>query len=513
MQQKNEALRVLRELKSFSLSIYRGFTRMDFFQFSKIARGFDYTQGYTYLKEPIEKILEGKNVCIAKGAQVGATEAALTLTVFLLLQGFSILYMLPSQAAVSQFSAARFNRILEENQDLASRFSFQNVHHKRAGKANLYLRGGNSLSMLREIPVDILILDEVDAIDREAVEYAYERLSGSARQQVISLSTPTLPERGIWSLYQKLSMARFFIECPSCSYPQALSQVNLRQDLTCVSCGCQISHEEKVSAIAKGQWVHEHPDRQPGYHIPQIYSPVMTCAKIAEKQASIQNDCEKQVFVNMKLGLPYSADGARLGAEVIQGSIRDLAPSGVRVAGIDVSIGSLHYVVIASVEDAGLLVLDAFRASWEELESRLRQWHVDCAIIDAMPERSKSREVCRSMNAFAALYPSGLKHLFEVSEDIVKIARTEAIDTVFSDFRNDGIALTKTFSLSPQYSHFETHCTNVVRQYREVRGTVEAFYSEVGDDHYLHALVYAWIAAKISCPVVETEVVGSFIHA
>jgi hypothetical protein len=164
------------------------------------------------------------------------------------------------------------------------------------------------------------------------------------------------------------------------------------------------------------------------------------------------------------------------------------------------------------------VIYEIARVSWNDLVEYLSSRQVETLVIDSMPERAKAREIASSYTkgkVWLALYPSGLKTLF-VREDttrLVKIHRTEAIDTVLSRFRDDKILILPRVRESSEYVFFSSHVCSVARKYREVRGEYEAYYEESGADHYLHALVYLEIAGRLMCSVAEVdEASGNFLR-
>jgi len=100
-----------------------------------------------------------------KAAQMGYTEVALNKVFKAIdIDGISVLYVLPASTPdASDFSTARFDPALEMSEHLRSMFTdVKNIGHKRAGNANLYIRGSRSRSQLKSIPVGLVIVDEKD---------------------------------------------------------------------------------------------------------------------------------------------------------------------------------------------------------------------------------------------------------------------------------------------------------------------------------------------------------------
>lgn len=511
--------------------------KTDFFDFqAKYRPSVNYEREYSFLRYPLEMIARGNNVTFCKGSQIGVTEAMLTYTLYsLLVCGKNVFYLLPTMDEASDFSASRFNAVVESNDELKNEFIYDNVSHKRCGRSNLYLRGSNAHSKLKSVPVSILIIDEYDEISPESIAIVQERLSGSIEKQVISVSTPTLPDFGIWERYQKLARYEFILSCLHCGKMQSLTiDSNLDKDkgtYFCRHCKKPWTQAEKIGMIAiaskRGDthgWELQESSgnsREFGFHVSQLYSPTVTAKEISEKLQESDTEISKQAFYNHKLGLPYVAESSRLTGDILDRCIFPDVRMDIpqRTAGIDVSQSNLHYVVITCwYRDYGPTIEGVFRSSWEELPQKLKSLNVTGVVIDANPERHLARRLQESYgtgNVLLALYPNGLKEKYQIESQtgLIKIHRTEAIDCLFARFRGKTIAIRPEIAKNPEYEKLKQHCCNVVRQYREVKGQMESHYNAIGDDHYLHALSYATIAAEcfLSGYYFQDRVVGTFI--
>ena len=67
---------------------------------------------------------------------------------------------------------------------------------KRVWNAHLYFRGMRSAIGLKSIPIDFLILDELDEANPNAIDMAMARMSHSEFKEVLRLSNPT--STGLW---------------------------------------------------------------------------------------------------------------------------------------------------------------------------------------------------------------------------------------------------------------------------------------------------------------------------
>ena len=108
---------------------------------------------------------ETEEICVQKAAQLAWTEWALNKTFYNIdIKGNSVLYILPAATPDARdFSTARFDPALELSAHLQSLFDdVKNIHHKRSGNANLYIRGSRVKSQLKSVPVSLIILDEIN---------------------------------------------------------------------------------------------------------------------------------------------------------------------------------------------------------------------------------------------------------------------------------------------------------------------------------------------------------------
>jgi len=143
-----------------------------------------------------------------KAAQLGYTECALNKTFFNIdIKRNNCLYILPSSHPdASDFSTSRFDPALEDSKHLANIFSdVKNIGHKRAGAANLFIRGSRSRAQLKSVPAPFIVMDEVDEFVQENIPMVFERASGQLVSQSFLISTPTIEKYGISSYYDDSS--------------------------------------------------------------------------------------------------------------------------------------------------------------------------------------------------------------------------------------------------------------------------------------------------------------------
>lgn len=472
-----------------------------------------------------------------KSAQMGFTETVLNRVLFSLdVKGMDALYVLPAKTPdASDFSSARFDAALELSEHLSRMFSdTKNVGHKRAGAANLYIRGGRSRGGLKSIPVGLLVLDEVDEMPKENIPLAFQRMSGQLRKEAWLISTPTAPGVGINSRFVDSTQNHFFFRCPSCSryiefnFPQDLvitAESHLdpaveNSYLQCNLCKSRLEHKAKKEFYQKNQWVPSYTDRSAaGWYINQFYSTTITPADLARASLKSRYDeGEEQEYYNSMGGLPHLVKGAGVTDTDINDCMKGYAPyesyDRNRIVTMGVDVGKwLHYEIddwqVGDGVGADLHINSRCRVlrygkiqDFDELLLLMRNFNVAFSIIDAQPERRKSLEFAMKCygHARVCFYEQGItgKNLHVTSEEeaAVKVDRTSWLDLALGRFRHRTIALPCTVD-----EEYRQHIKAQVRITRKDRAgnPVAAYMTQDNkEDHYGHARTYAEIALSFA---------------
>lgn len=484
---------------------------------------------HRWLKEMHDR--EGQLLIGQKSAQVGFTEWALNKAFFTLdVRQMDVLYVLPTTDDASTFSAGRFDKAVELSLHLQNMFSdVQNVKQKRAGPTNMYIRGSNSRSGLKSIPVSLLILDELDEMAQENIPLATERLSGQIIRQTLMLSTPTIPDFGINFHFNTSTQEHFQFRCPSCSrfielrFPDNLKVIgedvsDPRVDesyLFCNECKAVLPHEGKREMFRSGQWHPYFPGRtDSGFHINQLYACHLPPSVIAKAfLLSLKDPFAEQELWNSKLGLPHIVAGARINEEMINQCIRgyrmlDFNRQGLVTMGVD--IGKKIHVEIDDWRVDGRAGYDVNTYSrprllahkelddFEQLDALIEDFNVRFTVIDSQPERRKALEFANRHNGRVKLcrYPVGVNGrnitISSDEEHIINVDRTSWLDISLGRFKLD------TIDLPEDVGHeYRQHVMAQIRiNKKDNSGNPIARYETPGNrhDHYGHARNYAEIA-------------------
>jgi hypothetical protein len=470
-----------------------------------------------------------------KAAQMGYSETAFNIALYNLdIMRRNVLYILPNERPdAHDFSARIFTPAVELSEHIKGMFgSINNVGHKIAGEANLFIRGSNSRSGLKSVPASVLIYDEFDEMSRESVELAEERQSGQKYRLNWKISTPTTPGRGINVQFKRSTQDHFYFNCPCCSklielrFPDNLvitgddpDDPNIRNShLICSECRNVLPHEDKRRFLKTGRWVSNRPGQLiRGFYINQLYSAVLEPYKLAIKYLESKRDPAAEMeFFNSKMGLPHIPDGAQITedmfVELIKGYEMMVAhrPGSVITMGVDV--GKISHVEICQWDlskanpldinaDARCRVLWAGEVPTQNdfamLASLMNDYNVNFCVIDAMPETQMATafankfygrvRICR-YNHFATA-----RSVFAGEKDIsVSVNRTAWLDQSLGRFRNGSIILPR--NLPRDYVQ-HIMCP-VRRPVKDNNGQLSYKYEEQEGrpDHYAHARNYAEIA-------------------
>ena len=471
-----------------------------------------------------------------KAAQMGFTEVALNKVFYEIdVNATSCLYILPASTPdAKDFSSARFDPALELSSHLQNLFSdVKNVGHKRAGSANLFIRGTRSPNHLKSLPVGFIVADELDEMVQKHLALASERLSGQVEKQEFKISTPTIDDFGINAEYRRSTQDHFFFKCPRCSrlieliFPECMVITSDDPDdikikgtyIVCSKCKGRLEHEDKINFLKNGIWVPAKTDKMiRGFHINQMYSMSIEPYELARLYLTAQtNPSDEQEFFNSKLGLTHVVEGASVtDSELVkcQGShkktTRDTSGSLITM-GVDVGkflhfeICKWHIDTTKQTSDINIMstaiILNEGKVShFEELDLLMRDFNITFCVIDANPERRKALEFAQRFWGSVRLcfYTSGLSgkaiKIHPEHEHTISVDRTSWLDLSLARFMRTAIKLPVDTSFE-----YKAHIKSLVRIYsKDASGNPVGKYTKGNvADHFAHARNYCEIALSL----------------
>ncbi len=461
---------------------------------------------HEYLIEPYRD--DHPHVVEIKAAQLGLSTKGMLRAVYgARYRGFKgILYLFPSRADVLDFSRGRVNPLIEENPDTIGEW-LQNTDSaglKKVWNAFLYFRGMRSAIGLKSIPVDFIVMDELDEAPQNAQDMAMARMSHSEFKEVLKLSNPTLPDYGIDLAFQETDQRYWHIKCPKCNtwnnldetFPDCLLEFKGRVIRACQKCQAELNP-------SIGQWVATHPsvtDKR-GYHYSQLFSHYVDPAEILHLYRTTKN---LQDFYNLKLGRPYVEAQNRLSVQEVLAlcGSSGIASGDPGPCSMGVDQGKTLHVIIGKKhpQKAGQLIHIGIYRDWEELDRLMRNFKVSRCVVDALPETRNARAFAERFKGkvFLNYYNEHRKghYAWNEKELIVQCNRTESLDASHREIMDQDIILPRENDIIRE---FAKHLHNVAKRLEEDEETGSKRYVYIklgGPDHWRHSYNYEAMARQ-----------------
>jgi len=485
-----------------------------------------------------------ERVCVMKGAQLGITEVAINLALkWIDIDCANVLYLLPTEGGANKFSAARIEPALESSEHLKKIFAnTKNIGHKRAGMANLFIRGTRSKEGLKSDPISLLVEDELDEMEQDNLPLAEERMSGHSHRKLFQISTPTVADYGIAAAYKNSTQNQYIFKCPFCSrqtlltYPECLCITAedtedpkiLESFIMCRECKHKLDHQTKHEwlGLENAGWVPTFKDRlTDGYGLNQLYSTKEPPYSIAKSALKARLDpISEQEFYNSKLGLTHKISGAQVDDEAIAKCVkqyRQTRPNEVKAAdpnyfctmGIDIGIQKHfeidQWFIDRNAPEADLNLKATCRMircgtvrSFDELHYLIVQYFPKFVVVDAQPERTMSAELVKKFYGIArcCFYAGGCtgrQIVVRPAEDgSISVDRTSWMDLAIMRFMNGKMQIPFDTPLD-----YKAHIKAPIKHYgRDRDGNPVARYitGESTPDHYAHARTYSEIAFRMA---------------
>lgn len=483
-----------------------------------------------------------------KAGQVGASEWLVSYALHAAdVRRLDVLYVMPTEDDLSDFSTTRFGMAMEASPylrsivvdtrkgDAAGRRGVDKMTLKRIRDNWLYFRGGRvqpngNAPQLKSIPADVLIMDEYDEIDPRAPELARKRLGHSAVAEERLVSTPTYVGIGIDAEWPATTQAQWHLRCTSCGRRQDVTIDDLVTEwddlqrptawhgmrdgaawLACRHCG------KPLDRMAPGEWVPAHPGREVvGFQLSKLIAPLADLTRVV---ANLQttNETKRKEAYNQDLGLPYAPRGAGITAQMLDNATRDYGlvqtlPQDAAGAVMGVDVGLLLHVVVRAGRDAQTgerrLLHAGAVSTFEEVEHLIRRYRVRACVVDALPETRKARELQAKMRpgvVWLCYYAGGdgpkSEDLAGWNQDqgTVSTDRTRSLDETVTRFAEAVNTLPAGIRQVPDYYPHLTSMVRVIEKRRD--GNPVARWVETGPDHYAHAENYCTIAGLRPAPV------------
>jgi phage terminase large subunit GpA-like protein len=369
-----------------------------------------------YLAEIMDCLSTGspcERVVLVKGAQLGATEAALNWLGYIIhhAPGLALLVM-PSLDMARRNTRTRLDPMIEATPALReviaaprSRDAYNSAFTKSFPGGVLVMTGANSAAALRSTPARYLALDEVDGFppdcggEGDPVALAIARtVTFAGRRKILLTSTPTVAGVSrIEKAFLEGDQRRYNVPCLHCSHMASIEWKNIRWAegkraeayLVCEICGGIMHEHDKPRLLAEGRWIPtaEGDGRTASFHLSALYSPFLTWAEVAIEHGAARNDPPRmQAWQNLVLGEPYedvAAQPVAVSWLAARAENYENAPQGVSVvtAGVDVQDDRIEAELVGfglgdeswSLDYRVLYGDPSGQELWEELDTLLRE--------------------------------------------------------------------------------------------------------------------------------------------
>jgi hypothetical protein len=490
---------------------------------------FSFYPHHPYQKEPMES--KSRRKCFIKATGGGFSEMEILTD----LHGMKykkyplgVLYMLPTNDDVIEFSKSRFNPLLLANRQEIGRFiqKTDTASLKKIGSAFLYIRGARltqkvgmdseseESAKLRSIQVDKGVFDEYDLMDEEVPAKVRGRMGHSLVKEEVYISNPTQTDFGIDRMFQQSDQRHWFRKCTSCgewtcaelSFPNCVkTKSNGKGYIACDKCGKELLI---WSGIGTGEWVAKFPansDYMAGYRWSQLTSVFNDPAEILNEFINPPEGNLGDVY-RLRLGLAYSSKEEKLRKEdVLACCGRDIMPlnhTGPCAMGVDV--GKIKHIVIGirTGHDRYEILYVARYENFNDIHDLARRFNVKSAIIDLRPYEDEARQFQKQerFKIFLAEYFDAQMQevVWNEGTGTVKIHKTSIFDTSHRLISSGHIRLPRQ---CPEIEQFTVQCCNCAKFEEKNKRTKQVVfrYRPTGDlkigDHYRSALNYFLLAA------------------
>lgn len=475
-------------------------------------------KGTPYLADIVSP---AKKMCIMKGAQVRATTTKFIEQLHACIYGKyrqNVMYMMPTVKQVEALAKVSFDPIIDSNPWLSRMFSVNTAYVKTVNGRSLYFVGaqpqkvgGSSTkdsSNLRSIPCDIVIRDELDLMDEDMVVLSRQRLRDSDLKLECDFGSPTIPNYGIDSLYQRSNQYKWRIKCSSCkkttclveSFPNSVIMADGVWRRTCVHCKAEIF-------VKDGTWIPDYPDREEkGYWIEGLLSPKCDLQADMERYHESEGSARAE-FMRSVLGLATIEAECQLSeTDVIDRCGRDLmrfSCSTETCMGVDIN-DTLNYVIgIKTGDDAYQIILMGEVDDFQKLHDVAQRMNVKTAVLDSMPDIHASRDFQKSepYAVYRCYYSEQMpgNPRFNPQEGSVKCNRNEWCDKVYDVYASRKIVIPARCQEVSTYANQMSSTAKTLITNPDT-GVQKPRWIKRGQDHYFHATLYFLLAASRTSP-------------
>mgnify|MGYP003615746932 FL=1 len=263
---------------------------------------------------------ETEEVTIMSSAQVGKSEIINNTSAYYMdYDPCPIMILQPTIEMAESYSKDRIAPMIRDTpvlkakvSEVKSKDSSNTIRQKKFPGGQIVLTGTNSAASLASRPIRVVLADEVDRFEKnvggegDPLALAKKRTETFWNRKVVKTSTPTIKGASrIEKEYEKGSMERWNLSCPSCGEYQPLEWVRIIFDGITMECKyCGKKHTEQEWKKQKGKWIAEKENKKHrSFHLNALASPWRSWEEIIAEWKKVHKDRESlKTFINTYLG-------------------------------------------------------------------------------------------------------------------------------------------------------------------------------------------------------------------
>jgi phage terminase large subunit GpA-like protein len=247
----------------------------------------------------------------------------------------SVLWVMPSRETVADFLKDEIEPMFRAAPSLWGKVSAgtpsttgrtSNIRRRTFLNGTMTFVGAGAANPLASRTIKVIVLDEIDKFrvirgEGDADSLVSKRASTFTDSKILRFSKPTVEgESRIARHYERGSMARYFISCPSCGEFQELGWALLRfSDISLRCSSCNRFFDQDMWLSSPGEWREsvENPHHK-SFQCSALVSPLIRWETLIEEFRTAVYALEAgdssliQVFENSRLGKVYSGHADRL---------------------------------------------------------------------------------------------------------------------------------------------------------------------------------------------------------
>ena len=239
------------------------------------------------------------------------------------------------------------------------------------------------------VTADILIHDEIDSSKQDVVNEYQARLQHSKWKEKHIFSHPSFPGYGVDVSWQKSDQKHWFNECSHCKKEQYLSWPDsidvVKRVFICKHCGKELTSEDRRC----GRWIAKYPDKKEfsGYWVSLLICPWVTAGEIIDKYDD--PNTTEEFFYNKVLGLPYVGKDSTIRRNEIMRNVNQVENEQENVV-IGADSGLIKHYVVGNSQG---IFYTGKTEDWGDIEKLLDRYERSIAVLDALPDLTKPREM------------------------------------------------------------------------------------------------------------------------